>query len=608
MELQFEYVQEVGVGNYPDLIHLWDNTANLLYIADGRMRSTYALTPNGEWGDREFIDDVDISIDENIESWRIDTLGGFGAIGAYRTGDIHKLVIYEYQRDISEYLNSGSIKHSIDNPISSFSLSLENPDLKDPEHPGNVALSEQNSLLSPGAKVIFEFGAGTDEAEYEMGTFFVDRSNFTLLSETASADGRNKIGKVLKDQTIDENNEYWYGLLSEHLKTLLEKSGLTNNEYIIENTDVEGWFNFSPNTTPLKVVESMLEVLPQWRIKELSDGTIVIGSEGYSGFEQNGIYTFYRSKDIFSRQITRDDAEAYNRVCVHTNNYAKAVFRDVASFQSWNLRANKTLYVQVADGLKFIDLENYADELALRLEGVGKLESFVGPIRPHLQPGDEAVIVDEKGSKSLGLITEIEHNFGKNGYYTEFTVDSGGTVGKGRLSDFISKIAVGAMSQKADIGWDDINLSRYINLSQYAEISVSSQYKSWSYPELMKDGNKYTEDGGQYQLGDGGWEPAEDDENPFFIFRFKQRCLVDKIMLWLSYDDQYQEDFLPDEYAIQYWNGAFWVDLLEVEYIDVEAEMTHEFTAIETTALRFMMTQKAENGQNWREVEIWGYM
>lgn len=611
MQLNFETIEKVASGNYPDLIHFANTQAQVFSLDGGELWGlpTYKID-YGMWQDVSFRDNLNASPDTHMSHFQVDILPGFGIIGGYKQNyeDKHKLIIYEFAYEMDRYLNSGSLKHNMDNPISSFSLSLENPLSENPEHPGNVAVNEENSLLSPGAKVKFFFGTGEDYPEYELGVFYIDRSNFTLLSETASADGRNSIGKTLKDQTVDEKNEYWFGLLSDHIRTLFENANIDNDHYIVENTSQSGWFSFSPNIGYEKALKTMLEVLPQWKVRELSDGTIVVGSEDYAGFNSPGIYTFYRNKDIFSRQITRDDAEAYNRVCVHTNNYAKAVFRDVASFTGWNLQANKTLYVQVADGLKFIDLENYADELALRLEGVGKLESFVGPIRPHLQPGDEAIIVDEKGSKSLGLITEIEHNFGKNGYYTEFTVDSGGTVGKGRLSDFIGKIAIRAMSQKADTGWDDINLSRYINLSQYAEISVSSQYKSWSYPELMKDGNKYTGDGGQYQLGDGGWEPAEDDENPFFIFRFKQRCLVDKIMLWLSYDDQYQENFLPDEYSIQYWNGAFWVSLLEVEYIDVEAEMTHEFTAIETTALRFTMTQKEEDGQNWREVEIWGYM
>ena len=615
MQLNFEVIKEVGTGSYPDLIHFANTQAQVFNIDDGKLSGMPSdLIDNGEWEDVTFQDEVNVSPDDNMTHFEVKVLPGFGIIGGYKTGDTHKLIIYEFAFEMDAYLNSGSIKHSIDNPISSFTLSLENPDLKDPEKPGNVALSEKNSLLSPGAKILFKFGAGNDEAEFDLGTFYVDRSNFTLLSETANVDGRNKLGKVLKDQTIDENNEYWYDFVNEHIKTILEQSGLQNYEYLINNTDTKGWFNFSPNTTPLKAIETMLEVLPQWKIKELTDGTITIGT----GFETNGMYVFYRDKDIFGRQITRDDAEVYNRVCVHTNNFGKAVFRDVASFQSWNLQAKKTLYVQVAEGLKYTDLESYADELALRLENIGKLESFTGPFRPHLMVGDEAVIVDADGSQSLGLITEITHNFGKSGFYTNFTVDSGGSVGKGRLSDFIAKIAVASMAQKSDAGWDDIDMTEYFNLSKHGDIAASSVYKSWSYPELMIDGNKFSDDTQQGD-GDEGWIPSKSDTQPWFEIKFKQRCRIDKIKLYLSYDyaDEAGEDaehwaweYLPEYYKIQYWNGAFWVDLLEVDGVNdyTDFEMTHNFSIIETSSIRFVLQQKSEGYQSWREVEIWGYM
>ena len=615
MELNFEVVKEVGTGSYPDLIHFANTQAQIFNIDSGKLNGMPSdKIDNGEWEDVDFQDEVNVSPDDNMTHFEVKVLPGFGIIGGYKTGDTHKLIIYEFAFEMDAYLNSGSIKHSIDNPISSFTLSLENPDLKDPEKPGNVALSEKSSLLSPGAKVLFKFGAGNEEAEFDMGTFYVDRSDFTLLSETANVDGRNKLGKVLKDQTIDENNEYWYDFVNEHIKTILEQSGLQNYEYMINNTDAKGWFNFSPNTTPLKAIETMLEVLPQWKIKELTDGTITIGT----GFETNGMYVFYRDKDIFSRQITRDDAEAYNRVCVHTNNFGKAAYRDVAVYQAWSLQAKKTLYVQVAEGLRYTDIENYADELALRLESVGRLESFSGPFRPHLIVGDEAVIVDEKGSKSLGLITEITHNFGKAGFYTDFTVDSGGSVGKGRLSDFIGKIAVNAMQQKSNAGWDDIDMTEYRNLSKYADIVVSSTYKTWSYAGLMNDGLKYAED--DNLIGDEGWQPSKSDESPWIEFKFKQRCLVDKVKLWLSYDyateaaedpEHWSWDYLPEYYKIQYWNGAFWVDWLTVDWDmdDIDYEMTHEFDdAVETSAIRFILRQKVENNQNWREIELWGNM
>lgn len=604
MELNFEVVKEVGTGSYPDLIHFANTQAQIFNIDDGKLNGMPSdKIDNGDWDDVTFQDEADVSPDEGMSHFEIKVLPGFGIVGGYKTGDTHKLIIYEFAFEMDAYLNSGSIKHSIDNPISSFALSLENPDLKDPEKPGNVAISEQNSLLSPGAKILFVFGTGNDEPEFDMGTFYVDRSDFTLMNETASVDGRNKIGKVLKDQTIDENNEYWYGYISEHLKTLLEQSGLNNDEYIIQNTDIEGWFSFSPNTTPLKVVESMLEVLPQWRIKELADGTIVIGSEGYSGFEQNSVYTFYRDKDIFSRQIIRDDAEVYNRVCVHTTNFAKVAYRDVTTYQAWSLQAKKTLYIQVADGLKYSNMENYADELALRLEDVGKLESFTGPFRPHLMVGDEAVIVDADGSQSLGLITEITHNFGKSGFYTDFTVDSGGKIGKGRLSDYISQIAIASMSQKADVGYDDIDMTSYINISKFATVGTSSKHTVFD-GRLMIDGKKDATE----LTPDAGWRPSRLDEQPWIEFKFKHRCVVDKIILWLALDDEYTyEDHLPTYYKVQYWNGAFWNDLIEQFWDEIEPEMTHTFTAVETSAIRFILTQE-ENRPVWREVEIWGYM
>lgn len=600
MQLNFEVIKEVGTGNYPDLIHFANTQAQVFNIDDGKLSGMPSdLIDNGEWEDVEFQSEVNVSPDEDMSHFEIKVLPGFGIVGGYKTGDTHKLIIYEFAFEMDAYLNSGSIKHSIDNPISSFTLSLENPDLKDPEKPGNVALSEKSSLLSPGAKVLFKFGVGNEESEFDLGTFYVDRSNFTLLSETANVDGRNKIGKVLKDQTIDEYNEYWYDLISEHIKTILEQSGLQNHEYLISNTALEGWFSFSPNTTPLKAIETMLEVLPSWKIRELGDGTIAVGT----GFESNGMYVFYRDKDIFGRQITRDDAEVYNRVCVHTNNFGKAAYRDVASFQSWNLQAKKTLYVQVAEGLKYTDLESYADELALRLENVGKLETFTGPFRPHLMVGDEAVIVDADGSQSLGLITEITHNFGKSGFYTDFTVDSGGKIGKGRLSDYISQIAIASMSQKADVGYDDIDMTSYINLSEFADIGTSSRHTVYR-GELMKDGKKDATE----LSPDAGWRPSRMDENPWIEFRFKQRCVVDKIMLWLSlYENIDYADYQPTYYKIQYWNGAFWNDLIEQFWDEIEPEMTHTFTAVETSAIRFILTQE-ENRPVWREVEIWGYM
>lgn len=456
MQLEFEVINtDVGDGNYPDLIHFANTQAQVFYLQDGELygKPTDKID-NGEWQNTIFQDEVDASPDTGMSHFEVKVLPGWGIIGGYKAGDIHKMIIYEFAWEMDRYLNSGSIKHSIDNPISSFNLSLENPDIGDPEHPGNIAINEENSLLSPGAKVTFKFGAGDDLNDYEMGVFYVDRSNFTLLNETASVDGRNLIGKALKDQTLDESYQTGFNYNNLIIENFFKHANLDSNQYLIENTSARNWFDFKPNMDILSALNEIFKAMLNWKVRELTDGTIVVGSPNFSWFTSNGVYNFYRNKDIFSRGIVRDDMGAYRRVCIHDSDFNIVVYKDVKGYSGWNLQAKKTLYVQVANGTRLSEANLYAEEVANRVDSVGKIESFTGPLRPHLTCGDEAVIIDEKGSKSLGLITEITHVFGKSGYYTNFTVDSGGRLGKGRLTDYIGQITKDKTS--GSIGYEEI--------------------------------------------------------------------------------------------------------------------------------------------------------
>jgi hypothetical protein len=440
MELAFEVVQELGIGSFPDVMQFYDTQAQLFAVADGRLEgSPINEVDTGHWELAELEDAVLISPDENMLHFEIGVLSGFGAIGGYKTNNKHKMLIYEFAIEMDRYLNSGSIKHSINSSISSFTLTMENPLDENPEHEGNVAMSEESSFLSPGSKIVFAFSMG-DSDPYEMGAFYVDRSNFTLLNETVTVDGRNLIGKALNDQTFDEGNEYPFGALHLILKDILLRANISPYNLLVETTSVQAGYRFDPKMTYLNGILEVFKALDNWKIDELVDGTVVIGSNSYAGFVQNSTYVFKRDKDIFSRSIVRDDQEAYRRVCVHTSDYSVKVYRDVETYTGWNLQGNKTLYVNVPEGTSITDAEVYADQIANNLENVGKVESFTGPFRPQILIGDEAVIVSSGGAVSLGLITEITHKFGKEGFYTDFTVDSGGILGKGRLGDYISRI------------------------------------------------------------------------------------------------------------------------------------------------------------------------
>ena len=81
-----------------------------------------------------------------------------------------------------------------------------------------------------------------------------------------------------------------------------------------------------------------------------------------------------------------------------------------------------------------------AQELAESIAISGRLETFVGIFTPQLTLGDEVHIeASDNSEEVIGTITDVTHNFGKGGFYTTFTVDSGGRKAKARLSDLIGK-------------------------------------------------------------------------------------------------------------------------------------------------------------------------
>lgn len=439
MQLDFEINAFVGSGSNPDFIQFPDRKGQLFYLSKGELYGRPTENIQGDFFNPVWLDPEQISPDKLIKQLELKALQGFGVLGSFHTNAAQRMIIYEFAFQMDRYLESGSIKHSIDTPISSFTLNLENPLNENPEYIDNVAISEKTSLLSPGSKVELEFSIG-DSEPFLMGTFYVDRSNFTLLRESINVDGRNIIGKALNDQTFDEDNIYPYSALHEMLKNILFKANISTDQMLIESTSIQAGYHFNYDMSYLDGIMEVLKALNDWHIKELVDGTVVVGSSSFAGFTKNSSYVFYRDKDIFSRSIVRDDQEAYRRVCVHNRDFSIIAYRNVQAYTGWNLQSNKTLYVNVPEGTSQADAESYAAQIADSLQYVGKVESFTGPFRPHLILGDEAVITDSEGQRSLGLITEITHRFGKDGFYTDFTVDSGGRLGRGRLSDYIGRI------------------------------------------------------------------------------------------------------------------------------------------------------------------------
>lgn len=452
MELIFENIAEVAQGSFPSAIQFPNTSAQIFTISGGSIFGTPIEKLDGDFSNPVIDTATDVSPDTGITNLSLQALSGFGAVGSYKTSNIQKLIIYELQHDVSKYLARCSIRHNIDTPVSSFRMTLKNYIDVDPDTP--VIIGEKSSLLTPGSKVIFSFGMGDDFTDYPMGTFYTDHTNFSVLAANSSVDGRNLIGKALKDQTLNQNRTFPYDILSNIITTILDNANLEVDQYEVEYDASYRGYSFEPNKDPYSALEEIFRSMIDWKMEETVEGEIIIGSADYGLFPERSTYTFYRDKDIFTRDISMDDQDAYRKVCVHTGSWGIEVYAEVNTFSGWNLNSNKTLFVEVAEGISLENATSIVNSLAARLENVGKVESFEGPFRPYLLTGDQAVIVDNDGSTNLGLITDIEHSGGEDGFGTSFTVDSGGTIGKGRLSDYIKKLD--KVKTKGSIWYDDI--------------------------------------------------------------------------------------------------------------------------------------------------------
>ena len=97
----------------------------------------------------------------------------------------------------------------------------------------------------------------------------------------------------------------------------------------------------------------------------------------------------------------------------------------------------KTLNVRVPENTPHNKAKEVADNLAELLRTAGRIETYLTPIRPQLIPGDTAKL---HPNRLIGAITAVEHVFGRRGYRTQLTVDSGRRRGKLNVVQLVNKI------------------------------------------------------------------------------------------------------------------------------------------------------------------------
>ncbi len=431
MQLTFEYTLDAGAGLFPQVIHTSDNLLRFIYLTSyGTVESVTADPVLGLYGDLTYEEISRISPDETVSYPSIKRVAHYGAYGFWSAEGDHRFVMYMLPADISNSFVDGSIKYGVSSEVSQMSCTLLN--IK------GAMLNRYRALVTPGTKMELYFSLG-NSGETPLGIFYIDRASVSYPDEKVSVSARNAIGKLLKEQTFNEDNTFEETTLQLNFQEILR---LAEVEDFFVGENAKTWkLRFEPDVTILDGIKQILSLLDGWKVDETAAGVIGVAKVTDARFDQPAVYTFERDKTCWSYSVEYDDSEAVSRVCVTCAEPKNTVYADVPRSKWWIQPSHRTAYVTAADGATLAEITAMAEELAEAVAISGRQESFVGIFTPQLTIGDEVRIVSGAKTETIGTVVDVTHNFGRGGFYTAFTVDSGGRKGKSRLSDLIGKVS-----------------------------------------------------------------------------------------------------------------------------------------------------------------------
>ena len=499
MQLVFEHTQPIGAGTNPACAHFATQTAQVFYISGGELYALTTYTPYGQWEDREFSLPFKAARDQNIEHMTLRNFPRYGLYGTWWSDDRHRFAIYEFEIIMSEYLEDATITSRMDEPITGLSMKVinegtlflgEDGGIMSPGARININFRAGNSTpIEMGTFYIDRNRIDTSSIDLQ----FSARNTIGKVLKDSTFDERNSFAAEELDKVLKKILEY-AGIEQYRIQSTTTKRGMafpsdmeiltgiqellkTTSDWTIheltDGTIVIGRPNYSLMPQPGRYTFNRNEDVFSRQItmddsesysrvcvrsEQTGDGTGKITATTLNvrprpNTSEDPIGTLSKNTEIIVLSDTENgwlkiqagDLEGY--VSAKYVSWTKRAsskleaYADVEYFETWGLAKHKTLYIDVPKDTSQEDLDDMAVQLASRVGMSGILETFSGPFRPQLQTGDEAEIISDDGRKLLGLITDITHHIGKGGFWTDFTVDSGGVRGKGRISDYIAKIS-----------------------------------------------------------------------------------------------------------------------------------------------------------------------
>ena len=419
--LVWDFYTQISDTGLPGVtVHYFDTCMQDIYFDNG-LQTNVGEVPEGHWRDIDGMTAYDVD-DHTYGDTDFDHPYNGALFGSAIVDGELQFLRYIYLADCTELIRSGTIDLQGDSDVVSMKTTLEQVS---PE----FYLGEL-SLFQPGAKVTVRARVGA-QTPYSMGVFYIDSFDYKYMAQTVSISARNTIGARLMESTFDTETTI-EGYPQTVLAWILGLAGIT--KYHIQEGTWYTYWTFKPEQTLYDGIQQVIDYYMAYKMIELPDGSIAIGYPWWisSYYQGNGYYVIDKDK-IFSRSIKQSSDAAYAQVMATGQDENGVDFipiiLPVNNFSAWALPSHKTYHVEAPKGYDQQQFEDYAASVAESLQQVGVTESISAIFIPQLLPGDIMSLNDgDETATTLGIVTSIRHKFGKTGYFTDFTTDSGGVV------------------------------------------------------------------------------------------------------------------------------------------------------------------------------------
>lgn len=451
MNLVFDKLLDCGAGHSPQCIHDPRGALRIVYLDSGLVKCRETTPSLGSYDSLTYEEKGRISPDESVSLPSLKKVAHFGAYGFWNSALDHKFVVYMKPTDISEAFVSGSTSFSATTEVASLSAEFINIH--------GELLNRYRALVTPGTKLELFFSIG-DSGETPLGVFYIDRASISYPDGKLSVSGRNAVGKLLKEQTFDEMTIVDEGSLHDNLVEILEYAGVEH--FFVGDTGSGKALTFEPETTLQEGINYAITNAGNWKLGETLDGVVGVAPKNDARFDPTTVHSYLRDHSCWSYSIEFDDSDAASRICVYSKGVNEEdptvrAYVNVTFNKWWAQPTHRTTHVETVKGATQAQVNAMAAALAEAMAASGRIESFVGIFTPQLVIGDEVHIQESSGATEvIGAVTDIKHNFGKDGFYTSFSADSGGRRGRATLKDLIDTVSkapqefTGTQNQTAD--------------------------------------------------------------------------------------------------------------------------------------------------------------